>query len=158
MMRHIDVFLRQLYKEQHERLFKAAYRMLGSAELAQDLVQDVFLFALFHEEELHSHPSPEGWLMLTLKNLVQNERRNEERHSLIPLESVEPFQGKPPDLSLELYLPKGLSTAERTILLWRFEQQMEYREIANRLGISEAGCRSRVYRAVKQCRKLLQEK
>lgn len=153
-----DAFLKRLYESYHERMLKVAYRMAGSVELAQDLVQDVFLFALLREEELRSHPSPEGWLMLTLRNFVQNERRRIRRHPTTSLELVDVFPGKPPDLPLDLYLPKGLSTEERTILLWRFERQMEYREIADKLGISETGCRSRVFRAIEHCRKLFKEK
>ncbi len=151
-------FLQQLYQSQYERMLNVAYRMVGSIELAQDLVQDVFLLALLHKAELSTHPMPEKWLMLTLKNLAQNERRGMQKHLSIPLESAEAFQTAPPTLSLELYLPKGLSEAERTILLWRFEKRMEYREIADRLGISETGCRSRISRAIKHCRKLLGSK
>lgn len=158
MMNRSNTFLQRLYESQHERLFKVAYHMVGSTELAQDLVQDVFLYALFRIDELRAHPSPEGWLMLTLRNFVQNERRRIKNHPTVPLEAVEAFPGKPPDLPLELYLPKGLSKAERTILLWRYEQQMEYREIADRLGISEAGCRSRVFRAIEHCQKLFKAK
>lgn len=158
MMSKSNAFLKQLYESQYERMLKVAYHMVGSTELAQDLVQDVFLFALLREEELHLHPSPEGWLMLTLKNFVQNERRKVRSYPTIPLESAEAFPGKPPDLPLDLYLPKGLSKAERTILLWRFEQQMEYQEIADRLGISKTGCRSRVFRAIEHCQKLFKEK
>lgn len=55
--------------------------------------------------------------------------------------------------SLDLLLPKQLSREEREILVWRFEQQMEYREIADRLGISEVGCRSRVSKAIAHCRR-----
>lgn len=158
MMERSDAFLRQLYVEHYERMFQLAYRMVGSAELARDLVQDVFSCALFKQDELRTHPSPEGWLMLTLRNYVQNERRRTERHSTLPLESVETLRARPPDISLDVYLPGTLSKEERTILIWRFEQQMEYHEIAERLGISESGCRSRVSRAISRCRKLLGEK
>lgn len=158
MMGSSNSFLQQLYQSQYERILKVAYRMVGNIELAQDLVQDVFLLALLHKDELSEHPMPDGWLMLTLKNLVQNKRREMQKHPIVPLESTETFQAAPPTLSMELYLPKGLSEAERTILLWRFEKRMEYREIADRLGISETGCRSRISRAIKHCCKLLGSK
>lgn len=158
MLGYSNSFLQQLYQSKYERMLKVAYRMVGDIELAQDLVQDVFLLALLHKDELSAHPMPEKWLMLTLKNLAQNERRGMQKHLNIPLESAETLQAAPPTLALELYLPKGLSEAERTILLWRFEDRMEYREIADRLGISETGCRSRISRAIKHCRKLLGRK
>ena len=52
-------------------------------------------------------------------------------------------------------LPTKLPQEDREVLIWRFEQELEYKEIANRLGISETGSRSRVFRALERCRKLL---
>lgn len=157
MMERPNAFLQQLYTEHYERMFQLAYRMIGITELAQDLVHNVFLLALFKQDELRAHPSPEGWLMVTLKYLIQNERRRIERHPTVPLESVKNLPAKPPDFSLDIFLPTTLSKEDQTILIWRFEQQLEYHEIADRLGISESGCRSRVSRAISRCRKLLGE-
>lgn len=150
-----DAFLKSLYEMQYEKMIKIAYRMLGDMESAQDLVQEVFLLALFHQDELSVHPLPEGWLILTLKNLVLNERRRIKKHPEVPLESIAELSGEPPFVSLDTLLPKQLSAEDRKILIWHFEQQMEYREMADRLGISEVGCRSRVSRAVSHCKKYL---
>ena len=81
-------FFRSLYEKQYEKMFKLAYRMTGSIEKTQDLVQNAFLLALFRKEELMVHPKPEGWLMTALKNLIFNERRRSESHPEVPLESV----------------------------------------------------------------------
>ena len=51
-------------------------------------------------------------------------------------------------------LPRQLSPQDREVLLWRFEQGLDYDEIANLLGISEVGGRSRVSRAVRRFRAL----
>ena len=51
-----------------------------------------------------------------------------------------------------------LSREDREILIWRFEEDLSYGELADRLGISETGCRSRVFRAVKRCRALWEKK
>ena len=155
MMDRPDIFLKSLYEAQYEKMFKLAYRMIGSTETAQDLVQEAFLIALFHRDELTTHPLPEGWLMLTLKNLVLNERRRIKNHPEVALESIAELSEAPPDTSLDMLLPKKLSTEDRKVLIWRFEQQIEYREMADRLGISEVGCRSRVSRAIAHCKKLL---
>lgn len=39
-------FFRSLYEKQYEKMFKLAYRMTGSIEKTQDLVQNAFLLAL----------------------------------------------------------------------------------------------------------------
>lgn len=138
-------------------MLKFAYRMIGSIETAQDLVHEAFLLALFNQDKLANHPNPEGWLMKTLRNLTLNERRRIKNHATVPLELVDNYIGKELGTSLDLLLPKQLSKEEREILVWRFEQQMGYREIANRLGISEVGCRSKVSRAIAHCRKYLDD-
>lgn len=111
-------FFRSLYEKQYEKMFKLAYRMTGSIEKTQDLVQNAFLLALFRKEELMVHPKPEGWLMTALKNLIFNERRRSESHPEVPLESViESLSVNDPEMPLELALPKQLSKEDREILI-----------------------------------------
>lgn len=146
----------ELYLALHDKMLRVAYRMTGTVETAEDLVQDAFLLALFQEEALLRHPVPEGWLMRTLQNLTLNERRRLKRHPETPLESLRHIAGGSPAGSLEDMLPTGLSPQDREILIWRFQENRDYDEIAARLGISQTGCRSRVSRAVKRCRELLE--
>ena len=47
-----------LYLQLYEKLFRVAYRMMGSSESAEDLVQKTFLLALFQGEALRAHPCP----------------------------------------------------------------------------------------------------
>ena len=147
----------KLYEDLHDKMLRVAYRMVGSVETSEDLVQNAFLLALFRENELMQHPNPEGWLMRVLQNLALNERRRLKSHPETSLDSLLDLAGETPANALEDMLPKQLSKADREILIWRFEQNMDYDEIAERLGISETGCRSRVSRAVKRCRELLQQ-
>lgn len=147
----------KLYEDLHDKMLRVAYRMVGSVETAEDLVQNSFLLALFRENELMQHPNPEGWLMRVLQNLVLNERWRVKRHPETSLDSLLDLARETPANALEDMLPKQLSKADREILIWRFEQNMDYDKIADRLGISEAGCRSRVSRAVKHCRELMQK-
>ena len=144
-----------LYEELHDKMLRVAYRMTGSMDMAEDLVQETFLFALFRQDELLNHPLPEGWLMRTLQNLVLNERRKAAAHTAVPLDSLLNLAEEPTAAPLEEALPRQLSQQDREILIWRFEQDLDYSEIADRLGISETGCRSRVFRAIRRCRDLM---
>lgn len=150
-------FLKQLYETQYEKMFQVAYRMTGSVETTQDLVQDAFLLALFQQEKLAQHPFLEGWLMITVKNLALNERRKGKRHPTVPLDSLVYKADRAQECPLEAILPRQLKPEEKQILLWRFEDRLDYREIADRLGISETACRSRVSRSVARCRKYLEQ-
>ena len=157
MAESFNSFLQQLYEAHYERMIQVAYRLTGGMETARDLVQAVFLLALMQQQTLLSHPKPEGWLMITVRNLALNERRKTARHPQLPLELFSSLSGGEPELSLELLLPRQLSEDDRTVLLWRFQEGLNYREIADRLGISESGSRSRVSRAVARCRTYMEE-
>ena len=78
----------KLYEDLHDKMLRVAYRMVGSVETAEDLVQNAFLLALFRENELMQHPNPEGWLMRVLQNLALNERRRVKRHPETSLDSL----------------------------------------------------------------------
>ena len=147
-------WIRTLYLQLYEKLFRAAYRLMGSSESAEDLVQQTFLLALFQGEALRAHPCPEGWLMKALHNLAMNERRRAARRQEVPLDALFDQAAEADSPPLAESLPRRLSPQDREVLLWRFEQGLDYDEIAERLGISEAGGRSRVSRAVRRCREL----
>ena len=143
-----------LYRQSYLRLYRVAYRLTGSMETAAELTQDTFLWALLHGEELMTHPKPEAWLMRTLTNLVKNENRRLSSTE-VSLEALFHMPAPEAKRGLTELLPTKLPQEDREVLIWRFEQELEYKEIANRLGISETGSRSRVFRALERCRKLL---
>ena len=156
MKQNRNDFIMPLYNEEHERLFKVAYRRTKNWELAQDLVHDVFLLAIFNQSKLMQHPKPGAWLMQTLQNLIMNEMRSPS-HKDIPLDAVAEVPARAVDLPLGSLLPTQLQPKEREILIWRFEQNMSYSEMSDRLGISEDLCRKWVSQAVIKCRKFMRE-
>ena len=158
MARSSEDFIAGLYRALYEKLFRIAYRMLGDTEQAGDAVQDVFLQVVFHRSKLMEHPNPEGWLVITLKNNIYNERRRSMAHQIVPLDDAAPVAEAEPETPLEMLLPQKLPQADREILFWRFVQDLDYREIADRLGISESSCRSRLSRAISRCRKLVKNR
>ena len=152
-----ETFISALYVKNYKRLVKIAYRLTGDIEAATDLVQDTFLLAMSHYAELTVHPNHEGWITVTLENLARNYRRQNNSHGEIPLDEILNLATGPESQPLSEVLPAKLPSGDKQILIWRFEQQLSYLEIANRLGISEAGCRSRVFRAIERCRNYLDD-
>lgn len=144
-------YIGSIYDGMYQKMCGLSYRVVGGIETTEELAQDVFVLALSNQKKLQDHPNLEGWMMLTFYNLAKNEGRKHS-HFDISLEEFYEMPGKSPETPLEDILPPQLTAAERQILIWKFEQQMEYREMAERLGITEAGCRSRVSRAVAKCR------
>lgn len=143
-----------LYTACYSKMYRVAYRLTGSAETAEELVQDAFMLALFRRDTVASHPKPEAWLMVTLVNLVKNERRRKSSNEL-SLEDL--FHTPAPETShgIEELLPTDLPEEDKQVLKWRFEEELSHKEIGDRLGISENGSRSRVFRAIQRCKDLL---
>lgn len=152
-----DSFISQLFEQQHKRLTRLAYRLTGSMELARDLVQDTLLLAFIRYEDLVDHPCINGWLSKTLKYLIRNENRRLENHPEIPLEYINDYPAPELPGSLDEILPRDLPSGERQILIWRYEQQLSYRDMAMHLGISENACRMRVHRILKKCKSSFDE-
>ena len=84
--------------------------------------------------------------MVTLNNLVKNERRRMSHQVEIPLEDVSRFPAQEPDMPFRESLPHGLSVEEQQLLSWKFELELDHREMARRLGISPMACRARLSR------------
>lgn len=147
-------WLASLYEENFNRLYGTACRLLGSGDQAEEVVHDAFVLALARGEKFTTHPAPEAWLMMTLKNLCSNQCK---RHSRTEASIDDIFHLSAPqeDRGLLELLPEALPEEDKQLLTWRYAIQMDYRMIADRLGISETACRSRVFRAAERCRKLL---
>lgn len=149
-------WLSKSYKACYPRMYRVAYRLTGSTEMAEDLIQDAFLLALFQRDKVASHPKPEAWLMVTLVNLAKNERRRKSSEE-VSLETLFHLPAPETPGKIEELLPTGLSPEDRQVLIWRFEEGLSHREIGDRLGISENGSQSRLFRALQACRKRLEE-
>lgn len=156
MVENWNDFIEPLYNNEYKRLFMIAYRWTKDQELAQDLVQDTFLLAIFNQEKIMNHPKPGAWLMQTLRNLIMNNLRSPS-HKTISLDEVLEIPARTINDSIDRLLPVQLKDREREILIWRFEQQMSYNEMSKRLNVSESLCRKWVSQAVIRCRELLRE-
>ena len=125
-------FIAELYESNRDKMFRYAYRLIGRIERAEELVQEVFVLALLHEQELIEHPKPQSWLFVTLKFQILNERRRKESSFEVSLDDFFSLEAKPMEEPLNAVLPKELSDAERQILIWSFEEQISYEDLCNR--------------------------
>lgn len=154
MAERFDEWISALYKKEYRRLCRVAYRLTGNQEIAKELVQDAFLWAFLQGDKFVAHPKPEAWLTKTLINLIRNENRRLSSTE-VSLETQYNISAPGDERGIGEILPTKLPKEDQELLIWRFEQRLDYREIAGRLGISESGSRGRVFRAIERCRKLL---
>ena len=100
-----DEFFGSLYKDNYDLLIKISFRLTGDIELAQDLTQETFALALFNMRKLRGHENPAGWLVITLRNMINNERRRSTFRRHISLEELPIEPGTYDDISIEELLP-----------------------------------------------------
>ncbi|WP_086564321.1 RNA polymerase sigma-70 factor [Streptomyces africanus] len=151
------------FETHRPRLFSLAYRLLGSAEEAEDAVQDAYL--RFSGADRNGIEHPAAWLAKVVTNLCLNRltsaRARRERYvgtwlpepvvtadgTLGPLESAE--QRDAVSMAM-LVLLERLTPTERAVYVLREAFGYGHREIAGVLDLSEANCRQLYRRAVQR--------
>ncbi|GAA4528556.1 RNA polymerase sigma-70 factor [Amycolatopsis samaneae] len=149
-----------LFEQQRRRLFGLAYRMLGSAAEAEDVVQDAFL--RWHGADRQRIEALPAWLAKVVTNLCLNRltsaRARRESYvgpwlpepvltgegALGPLETVE--QRDSVSMGV-LILLERLTPPERAVFVLREAFGYQHREIAELLDIDEAHSRQLHLRA-----------
>ncbi len=132
-------------------MFAIAYRMLGSAMDAEDIVQEAYL--RYQRAEHVQTPKALLTTIVTRLCLDQLKSAREQRESYIGPWLPEPLITTPLDDQDEsismafLILLESLSPVERAVFLLREVFDYDYREIAEIVGKEESACRQSFHRA-----------
>ncbi len=150
-------FIAELYVQLRDQLFSQALACLHSAALAEDAVQDSFYIASQKAQSLLHAPNPQGWMVLTLKNVVRNQLRERERMKQLQLIlQRQHIQQSPESVSFVDVFAEIRDSEEFRILTERFYEGRSYSDMAQSRGITEAACRKRIERAKKFLQNKLQ--
>ncbi|PXX65579.1 RNA polymerase ECF family sigma subunit [Nocardia tenerifensis] len=151
-----------LFESYRGRLEAIAYRLLGSAGDAEDIVQETFL--RWHAADRSLIETPEAWLTKVLTNLCLNQLTSARmrRESYVGQWLPEPVLAGdrmlgPADTAEQresvslamLTLMERLSPNERVVYVLREAFGYAHREIADILDLTEANCQQ-LYRRAKQ--------
>ena len=144
------------FDEHRPLLFSIAYRMLGSASDAEDVVQDAWL----RYQGASDVRSPRAFAATVVTRLcldrLKSARASREEYvgPWLPEPMLTTEEG--PDVTLQrsesvtlafLVLLEALSPEERAVFLLREVFDYQHQEIAEMLGLSEANCRQLFHRA-----------
>ena len=156
----------ELYRQHARRLFSLVMRMVGSAEDAEDLVQEVFLQAHRKLAGFRGESTLGTWLYrLTMNHCLDHLRGRQAKMSratgsLDDEDAIEPVAPAPmvPQAISRLDLERAIDAlppGSRAAFLLHDVEGFEHREIADILGISEGTSKSQVHKARLKLRTLL---
>ncbi len=157
--------LEEAFLKSRRRLFGLAYRMLGSAADAEDIVQETYLRA--SRASAAELRTPEAYFVTIASRLCLDQLKASRRQREVYVgqwlpEPIPDTDGMTPesatayadDLSLALLMTLGRLTAhQRAAFLLHDVFDVPYLEVARIIGRSEAACRQLAARARKEVRR-----
>jgi RNA polymerase sigma-70 factor (ECF subfamily) len=166
--------LTNLYERYARTLLVFFQRRVDDPEVAVDLMADTFTLALErrHQYRGDSDEQLSGWLWsIARSTLREHERRGEaarrgarrlgrERRALTDRE-IERIEDLASSEDLRTAVARGLDQLpeeQREAVRLRILEGLSYAEIAQRLGLTESGTRTRVTRAMQTLRGMLESK
>jgi len=154
-----------LYREHHDHVFRAAYRVTGSVVDAEDVLQTVFLRLVRRTEKVDLSPSPGSYLHRAAVNASLDLLRSRTRSRSVSIEDVAfdaPHSSEPSpetqqvDRELQNQIRRSIGTlgpkAAEIVVLKYFEGHSNL-EIAEMLGTSQMVIGVLLHRARTRLRK-----
>ncbi len=142
--------LEKLFREHHEQIFRAAYRITGSVSDAEDVLQTIFLRLASSAETPDLAPNPGGYLHRAAVNTALDIVRSRGRARLVSFDSVESAQElsspnsgpaeEHADRELRALLRQAVAKlGERaaTVFALRYFEGYDNKQIAELLGTSQ---------------------
>lgn len=147
-----------LYQKQYDPLLGYAKSSLKNCSLAEEAVQEAFCIAMSKPEAIGESPNPQGWLVLTLRNIISNmKRRQKVARGVVSSymgDQIDMLPGPCMQTSPELLYADLADTQEFRLMCAIALDGKSMIELADEMGISVSACKKRVQRA----RKFLQKK
>jgi len=142
--------IEEVFQQQESALLRYAYGYTKRREVAEEVVQEAFL-------KLHQHwqdvDAPRPWLYKAVRNIALNSLRKSKRENLSDGESLieDESPGDRPDsqmrrleaVSTMRLLMADLGTKDRELVKLKFEEDMSYSHIGEKLemGVGNVGYR-----------------
>lgn len=163
--------LDELFRRYRSAAYRVAYRLLGREADALDAVQESFIKALTHLHNFQGRSSFKTWLLRVVSNASLDLGRQRGRREALSLEAVtstepeagplvtfdRPTQGLEREELRDL-LQEALASlpeAQRRTFVLHVDGELNYREVAEVLGISIGTVMSRLFYARQKLRAYL---
>ena len=152
---------KRLFLPCHRKLFSVAYRLMGNAQAAEDMVQETFLKLWMQRDKIERIDNPEAYSITVLRRLFYDRMRIEHLQEVDKdvgslqvtssqnisrqLEAADEYQ-RVRQLISHLPEPQG------RIMLMRDVEDRSFEEISIEIGLTEVNIRSILSRARKKIR------
>ncbi len=151
---------RVLYVRTSDRIYRLLVRMTGSHDTAFDLAQETYLRAFARISQFDGRASVATWLYrIAVTEALQFLRRAKRvRGDLAGNESDASIESATEQSDRKLDLGDALAAldpTDRSVLLLRYQQGLDYRVIAEIVGCAEGTVASRLSRARERLRRCL---
>lgn len=157
-----EAAFQELLKCYLDLVYSAAIRIVSNAHLAEDVAQTVFVDLARLARTLPAGVMLGGWLhrhtCFVALTMIRGERRRQAREQkAAEMNALE----QQPDSGLAQVAPildkaiDQLTAEDRTAILLRFFEQLDFRSVGEALGSSEEAAKKRVSRAVEKLHHLL---
>lgn len=148
---------------------RLAYDMLKENDLAEDVIQDVFIAAYRNLDRLREPAAFSGWLSTIARNRCRNVLRSMKlkQHSLDSMKEEYGYDPPAPEpeedeseahLALVMQTLPRLPAKYRQIVELRYIQNLTYQQIEEALGISMSAVKSRLFHARKKLIRLVEKR
>jgi RNA polymerase sigma-70 factor (ECF subfamily) len=160
-----DTFVRALYDDVPRSLFVFVLRLTGSRYVAEDVVQEALARAWRRVDHLDLESDAlRRWLFTVARNLVTDLWRSDSARPVIVSDECVMAAASAVDEVDQAVQRWALADAlnrltpkHRDILIEIYYEGRSVAEVAQRLGVPPGTARSRIYRALRALRLLLQE-
>lgn len=151
----------QLFRQQHERLYRFSFQYVQNQQVAEEVVNDVFVKIWKYRTMLHTITNPESYLFIAVKNQSLNYIKKyshlhisltEDHTSALLVSHHSPQQDiEYKELQAKLQaVVENLPEACRKIFRLVKEDGLKPRQVAQLLNISVRTVETQLYRAVKR--------
>jgi RNA polymerase sigma-70 factor (ECF subfamily) len=154
----------RVWEEFHTPLQQFIRRRISDEETAEDVLQDVFLKIHQHMDTLKDVRKLEGWIYQITRNAIIDAYRSRKPTTSLEVEEVLDLPEELPDddvvselLPCVRAMVRSLPEVDRQALILTEYQGLTQRELAERLGLSFSGAKSRVQRAREKLKQQLLE-
>lgn len=156
--------LEQLYKQFYPNLYQYALKLTTENQMAEDAVQDTFLYLWQHRKQIGAIQSIRFYLLRSVRNAsFKLIRKKKKRISLEEMNTQIDVSILPDELVISNINEtikqriaseiNQLSPRQREIIYLKFYQNLDYEEIGEVLDINYQSVVNHVYKAIQKLRK-----